>query len=156
MPSRSSSSLRVGVSLERRVEDLAVYLNGWHGYFGFCETPSTLRGLDQWVRWRLRAAVWRQWRRGPKRYAELRRRDVGHVLAAQTAGSACGPRRLGNSPAPAAKMGPNRFHQNRTVSWQISMPRSNKTRKEAESATAFAQLAGARHASAAEEPQDKA
>ena len=43
-----------GVSLERRVEDLAVYLNGWHGYFGFCETPSTLRSLDQWVRRRLR------------------------------------------------------------------------------------------------------
>ncbi len=45
------------------------------------------------------AAVWRQWQRGPKRYAELRRRDVGHVLAAQTAGSACGHWRLSNSPA---------------------------------------------------------
>ncbi len=26
----------------------------------------------------------------------------------------------------AANIGPNRFHQYRTVSWQISMPRSNK------------------------------
>src|SRR3546814_2239374 len=25
----------------------------------------------------------------------------------------------------AANIGPNRFHQNRTVSWQMSMPRSN-------------------------------
>jgi hypothetical protein len=25
----------------------------------------------------------------------------------------------------AANIGPNRFHQNRTVSWQISIPRSN-------------------------------
>ena len=100
-----------GVSLERRVEDLAVYLNGWHGYFGFCETPSTLRSLDQWVRRRLRAVVWQQWRRGPKRYAELRRRDVGHVLAAQTAGSACGPWRLSNSPALSIAMSNAFFSQ---------------------------------------------
>ena len=99
------------MSLERRVEDLAVYLNGWHGYFGFCETPSTLRSLDQWVRRRLRAVVWQQWRRGPKRYAELRRRDVGHVLAAQTAGSACGPWRLSNSPALSIAMSNAFFSQ---------------------------------------------
>jgi hypothetical protein len=27
----------------------------------------------------------------------------------------------------AANIGPNLFHQNRTVSWQMSMPRSNST-----------------------------
>ncbi len=26
----------------------------------------------------------------------------------------------------AANIGPNRFHQSRTVSWQISIPRSNR------------------------------
>ena len=30
-----------------------------------------------------------------------------------------------NTPLPAANIGPNRFHQYRTVSWQISTPRSN-------------------------------
>ncbi|HYA80270.1 MAG TPA: group II intron maturase-specific domain-containing protein, partial [Methylocystis sp.] len=28
---------------------------GWRGYFGFCETPSVLRALDQWIRRRLRS-----------------------------------------------------------------------------------------------------
>ncbi|HEX9590458.1 MAG TPA: group II intron maturase-specific domain-containing protein, partial [Bradyrhizobium sp.] len=68
-------------------------------YFGFCETPSVLRELDQWIRRRLRAVVWKQWRRGPTRFAELRRRGVGPVLAAQAAGSPRGPWRISISPA---------------------------------------------------------
>ncbi len=81
------------------VKELSGYLIGWCGYFGFCETPSVLRTLDQWTRRRLRAIVWKQWRRGRTRYAELRRRGVGRDLAAQTAGSPHGPWRLSNSPA---------------------------------------------------------
>ena len=67
------------------VETLAVYLRGWIGYFGHCQTPSVLRDLDSWIRRRLRAAAWKQWKRGPRRYRELARRGVGHDLAAITA-----------------------------------------------------------------------
>ena len=88
-----------GRALAQIVEELSRYLVGWRGYFGFCETPSVLRGLDQWVRRRLRAIAWKQWRRGRTRFAELRRRGVGKDLAAQTAGSPHGPWRLSNSPA---------------------------------------------------------
>ncbi len=88
-----------GVSIERIVAELATYLRGWQSYFGFCETPSVLQGLDKWLRRRLRAVLWKQWRRGRRRFAELRKRGVGHDLAAQTAGSAHGPWRLANSPA---------------------------------------------------------
>ena len=58
-----------------------------------------MRALDEWTRRRLRAIAWKQWKRGPKRFAELRRRGVGRDLAAQTAGSPHGPWRLANSPA---------------------------------------------------------
>jgi len=88
-----------GASLTQTVEQLSRYLTGWRGYFGFCETPSVLRGLDEWTRRRLRAIAWKQWRRGRTRFAELRRRGVGTDLAAQTAGSPHGPWRLSNSPA---------------------------------------------------------
>jgi RNA-directed DNA polymerase len=88
-----------GASLARIVEELSRYLIGWRGYFGFCETPSVLRALDEWIRRRLRAIVWKQWKRGRARFAQLRQRDIGHNLAAQTAGSAHGPWRLANSPA---------------------------------------------------------
>ena len=58
-----------------------------------------LKGLEQWIRRRLRSAIWKQWKRGSVRFAELRKRGVGNDLAAQTAGSAHGPWRLANSPA---------------------------------------------------------
>ena len=88
-----------GVSHERMVEDIARYGRGWLGYFGKCETPYVLASLEGWTRRRLRSAIWKQWKRGRRRYVELRRRDVRVGLAARTAGSAHGPWRLAASPA---------------------------------------------------------
>ena len=88
-----------GVQVERMAEELGRYLRGWIGYFGQCQTPSVLQGLGEWTRRRLRSVLWKQWDRGPVRFAELRKRGVGKDLAAQTAGSAHGPWRLANSPA---------------------------------------------------------
>jgi RNA-directed DNA polymerase len=88
-----------GVSLEQMVEELSAYLRGWHGYFGFCQTPSVLQHLDKWLRRRLRSVLWKQWKRGRTRFAELRKRNIGASLAARTAGSAHGPWRLAASPA---------------------------------------------------------
>ena len=88
-----------GVSLERMVEQLSRYLIGWRGYFGYCETLSVLGALDSWIRRRLRCVVWKQWKRGRKRFAELRACGVGKDLAAQTAGSVHGPWRISRSPA---------------------------------------------------------
>src|SRR4051812_42312611 len=88
-----------GVSTERMAEDLSRYLQGWIGYFGKCQTPSVLQGLEEWIRRRLRSAIWKQWTRGTVRFAELRKRGVNKDLAACTAGSAHGPWRLANSPA---------------------------------------------------------
>jgi RNA-directed DNA polymerase len=88
-----------GVKVETMVAQLSRYLRGWRGYFGFCQTPWVLRSLESWLRRRLRAVVWKQWKRGKVRFAELRRRGVSKDLAARTVGSAHGPWRLSNSPA---------------------------------------------------------
>src|SRR5215468_8456564 len=87
-----------GRSLAQIVKELSIYLIGWRGYFGFCQTPSVLRALEEWIRRRLRAVAWKQWKRGPARFAELRRRGVGRVLAAKTASSPRGPWRLSKTP----------------------------------------------------------
>jgi len=105
---RELTSRTRGVSIERMAEDVAQYQRGWIGYFGKCETPSVLASLEEWVRRRLRSAIWKQWKRGTVRFAELRKRGVGKDLAAQTAGSAHGPWRLANSPALAIAL-PNAY-----------------------------------------------
>jgi RNA-directed DNA polymerase len=88
-----------GISLEQMTKELTAYLRGWKGYFGYCQTPSLLRSLDEWIRRRLRSMIWKQWKHGKQRYAKLRQLGVGKDLAAQTAGSPQGPWNLAKSPA---------------------------------------------------------
>lgn len=97
-----------GVKVEKMAGELSRFLRGWIGYFGQCQTPSVLQGLEEWTRRRLRSVIWKQWKRGTVRFAELRKRGVGKDLAAKTAGSAHGPWRLANSPGLAIAL-PNAY-----------------------------------------------
>jgi len=80
-----------GVSIEATIAELAPYMRGWRGYFGFCETPEVLIYLTRWVRLRLRAALWRQWKTNRRRRAALMELGVRPRLASNTAGSGRGP-----------------------------------------------------------------
>src|SRR5712692_10493373 len=80
-----------GVSIETTIAELAPYMRGWRGYFGFCETPEALIGLTRWVRLRLRAAMWRQWKTPRRRREALIELGVRSRLASNTAGSGLGP-----------------------------------------------------------------
>ena len=88
-----------GVSLETTMATLAPYMRGWRGYFGFCETPDLLINLTRWVRLRLRAALWRQWKTQRRRRAMLIQLGVRGRLADNTAGSGRGPWHLAHSKA---------------------------------------------------------
>jgi RNA-directed DNA polymerase len=88
-----------GLRLEAMVGQMSRYLIGWRAYFCYCQTPSLLADLDSWIRRRLRSVAWKHWKRGPRRYVELRKRGVGHDLAVRTAGSSHGPWRIARSPA---------------------------------------------------------
>jgi RNA-directed DNA polymerase len=88
-----------GVSMDSTVEQLARYMVGWRGYFGFCETPQVLIYLTRWIRLRLRCAFWRQWKTPRRRRAALLKLGVRPQLAANTAGSGRGPWHLARSKA---------------------------------------------------------
>ena len=87
------------VSIETTMAELALYLRGWRNYFGFCETPTVLRDLTRWVRVRLRAALWRQWKTPRRRRAALIALGVLPRLAGNTTGSGRGPWYLARSKA---------------------------------------------------------
>jgi RNA-directed DNA polymerase len=88
-----------GVSIKATMEELTSYMRGWRGYFGFCETPEVLIALTRWVRLRLRAALWRQWKTPRRRRAALLAQGVSAYAASKTAGSGRGPCRLARSRA---------------------------------------------------------
>jgi RNA-directed DNA polymerase len=79
------------VSIATTIAELAPYMRGWRGYFGFCETPVVLQYLPRWVRLRFRAGLWRQWKTSRRRRAALLELGVLPRLESHTAGSGRGP-----------------------------------------------------------------
>ena len=51
-----------GGSLKRAIERLNPVLRGWVAYFRLTEVKSVLEDLDGWIRRKLRALLWRQWK----------------------------------------------------------------------------------------------
>jgi RNA-directed DNA polymerase len=88
-----------GVSITATMEELAPYMRGWRNYFGFCETPEVLVALTRWVRLRLRAALWRQWKTPRRRRAALIANGVSPWATRNAAGSGRGPWYLARSRA---------------------------------------------------------
>jgi len=74
-----------GRSLDQIAHDLRDYVPGWKAYFRLAQTPGVLRGLDEWLRHRLRAIQLKQWRRGPTIYRELRRLGANGEVAKRVA-----------------------------------------------------------------------
>ena len=87
-----------GRGVQQVVEDLARYLYGWGGYFGFCEARSVLLELDCWIRRRLRCLIWRQWKVYRRRKAELIKRGIEPEEAHCAAMSGHGPWRMSHVP----------------------------------------------------------
>jgi len=77
-----------GRSLTDVAADLRRYLLGWKAYFRLAQTSRVFRGLDEWLRRRLRALQLKQWCRGTMAYRALRamgaRRDQVAAVAAGT------------------------------------------------------------------------
>jgi len=60
-----------GRSMAQVVAALRPYLLGWKAYFILSDTPGVWRGLDEWLRHRLRALQLNHWKRGTTMYREL-------------------------------------------------------------------------------------
>jgi group II intron reverse transcriptase/maturase len=61
-----------GRSLPEIAERLRAYMPGWKAYFQLAQTPKVFRGLDEWIRHRLRCVQLKHWRRGTTIYRELK------------------------------------------------------------------------------------
>lgn len=60
-----------GRSLAEVAQRLRMYVPGWRAYFHLAQTPKVFRGLDEWLRHRLRALQLKHWRWGKTMYREL-------------------------------------------------------------------------------------
>lgn len=85
---RQITSRSGGRSLQSVFKELRGYLVGWKAYFQLADTPQILRGLDEWIRHRLRAIQLKQWKRGTTAYRELRALGLSEDAAAKVAANA--------------------------------------------------------------------
>jgi RNA-directed DNA polymerase len=76
-----------GCSMGQVVEKLRPYVLGWKAYFGMAQTPKVWRGLDEWLRHRLRAIQLRHWKRPKAIYRELKALGASEDVANQVAGN---------------------------------------------------------------------
>lgn len=72
-----------GISMERKVRELTLYLRGWINYFGIAQGYQKCIDLDHWIRRRLRMSFWKSWRRTRTKVRNLMRLGVNRNLAVQ-------------------------------------------------------------------------
>lgn len=78
-------------SLALTIERLNPLLRGWMAYFRLTEVKGVLQDLDGWIRRKLRALLWRQWKRVYTRVRMLRRRGLEESRAWRSALNGRGP-----------------------------------------------------------------
>ena len=80
-----------GRSLRRVIEQMRPLLLGWVSYFRKSQVRITFEELDQWIRRKLRAILWRQWKRPRTRAREMIRRGLDPTRAWISATNGHGP-----------------------------------------------------------------
>ena len=76
-----------GWSLDWRRHRLRCLVDGWVGYFRLADMRGLLRGLDKWVRRKIRCVYWKCWKRTRTKFRALVRLGVGRGQAWQWANS---------------------------------------------------------------------
>ncbi len=93
-----------GKSTHQRLQELTQYLRGWINYFAQEQRKSVFTELDKWLRRRLRACLWKQWRLPRTRIQKLKQLGVAPEEAYSHGNSRKGPWRLAKSLAVSMAM----------------------------------------------------
>jgi RNA-directed DNA polymerase len=97
-----------GVSMGHRITTLNRYIAGWCAYFAVADGRKRFEAIDEWLRRRLRAVRWKQWKRARTRVRELRALGMPPEMAYQWGMTSKGVWRLAGS-APLQRAMPNSY-----------------------------------------------
>lgn len=93
---REITARKRGRSTQSIVRELNEYLRGWKTYFAPGLAASTARELDHWIRRRLRAYVWKQWKLPRTKVSNLLARGISRTWAHCVGNTRKGAWRLSN------------------------------------------------------------
>ncbi len=76
-----------GINVRQVMAEVKRYMQGWLNYYGIAEMKKTLKEWDGWLRRRLRAYIWKQWKKPITKYRNLLKLGIPKKYAEWTARS---------------------------------------------------------------------
>jgi len=95
---RDITNRNTGISNNARIKKLNEYTVGWINYFAVAKASSRITMLEEWTRRRLRACIWKQWKKVRTRSRNLIKLGVSKQKAWEYANTRKGYWRISNSP----------------------------------------------------------
>lgn len=102
---RKVTNRNTGISMEMRLKRLGQMTTGWINYYSIAKGLSKLKEIEGWIRRRLRACIWKQWKRIRTRYNNLIKLGVPNWKAWEYANTRKGYWRISNSPIVSITLG---------------------------------------------------
>lgn len=95
---KSITNRNRGISMDLRLLKLNDSIKGWINYFGIANAKRKLSELDKWIRRRLRACIWKQWKKIRTRYRNLVKLEIDNWKAWEYANTRKGHWKISGSP----------------------------------------------------------
>jgi len=95
---RELTNRNSGISMEYRLRKLNDYTTGWINYFAIADAKTRIRDLEGWIRRRIRACIWKQWKKIKTRGRNLIKLGLPKWKAWEFANTRKGYWRISNSP----------------------------------------------------------
>lgn len=95
---REITNRNVGISMGLRIKKLNEYTLGWINYYGVAKAAARIKELEEWLRRRLRACIWKQWKKVKTKGRNLMKLGVPQYKAWEYANTRKGYWRISNSP----------------------------------------------------------
>ena len=76
-----------GVNVRKVMQEIKVYMTGWMNYYGIAFLKTKMREWDEWLRHRIRAYIWKQWKKPKTKLKNLMKLGVPECYAHMAANS---------------------------------------------------------------------
>jgi group II intron reverse transcriptase/maturase len=87
---RELTSRSNGWGNDYRKLKLKQFITGWVQYFKLAGMKTRLQEIDEWMRHRIRAVIWKQWKKPRTKYKNLRKLGISHSGAYKVANTSKG------------------------------------------------------------------
>jgi len=95
---REITNRNKGISMEYRLKRLNEITVGWINYFSIAKAKSRIKNLEEWIRRRLRACIWKQWKKVKTKFSNLKKLGINKQKAWEYANTRKGYWRISSSP----------------------------------------------------------